>query len=370
MLVLLVLSLLLLAGFTGTREWRRLAEDEHMINIMRGWDGVAWFAWLGIAPGILVLIRRFPLTRDGFWGNLSRILVWSIVLYFVVAHVRFFFDTLTDIARGANWRQLLDLDAYAYNTFAMMPLDFLTYCGFFAVTFSVNYYYEHHRRTEEAVQLHLQAAEMQSELTRAELTALRSQLHPHFIFNSFNALATLIRQGKNDEAVETIARLSALLRLAIDRTELAEITLEQELDYIRNYLAIEQMRFGDKLQVEFKVAPALLDALVPNIVLQPLVENAIKHGIALRTNPGILQVAVMAHGDRLRFEVFNDGPDGAPALGPDPAARRGIGMANARRQLEKLYGVDYLLEILSPAANQTLVRLDVPLRRAADAPLA
>ncbi len=365
MLLLFIFSTVLMLGFYGTREWRRMAEVDQVLNIIQGWDGFAWYAWLAVAPGILLLIRRYPLAREHFGRNLRRILLGSLVLYVMMAHGRFVLDTLPEIWRGAKWNQLFDLEAYAYNTFAMMPLDFLTYCGFFAVTFSVNYYYENRRHAEENVQIHLQAAHMQTELTRAELAVLRAQLHPHFVFNSFNALATLIRQRRNDEALEVIVQLGALLRLAIDRTDLAEITMQQEIDFIRSYLKIEQVRFGDKLRVEISIDPATQDALVPNIVLQPLVENAIKHGIARRTTPGTVRVAAQKSGSRLRIEIINDEPEDPMMEGPNPMAEhRGIGMANSRSQLQKLYGADFGLEMTQPGTGKTIVRLDLPLRTA------
>jgi len=166
----------------------------------------------------------------------------------VVAHVRYFLRGLPDLIWDEHHTWLPDIDSYTYNTFAMLPLDFLTYSGFFAVSFSVDYYFKHRQRTEEALQLQLRTAQLQSDLARAELAALRGQLHPHFLFNSFNALATLVRQQKNEAAVEIIAQLSALLRLAIDRSGLQEIPLHQEIDFIQRYLDIEHVRFGDKLR--------------------------------------------------------------------------------------------------------------------------
>jgi LytS/YehU family sensor histidine kinase len=279
--------------------------------------------------------------------------------------VRYAIRMVPNFFGGMPWSHLTDFDTYAYNTFGMLPLDLLTYSGFFAVSFAVDSYYSHRQHAERAVQLQLKAAQLQSELARAELAALRGQLHPHFLFNSFNALATLVRQRKNDAAVEIIAQLSALLRLAIDRSGLQEIPLHQEIDFIRRYLEIERLRFGDKLQVEFAVEPTVLEALVPNIVLQPLVENAVKHGISLRTNPGLVRVAASRQADRLCIEIMDEGADAA-VPGPADAARKkpGIGLANTRAQLDKLYGENYGLEIRKQPGASTIVTLDLPWRSA------
>ncbi|HEX7631441.1 MAG TPA: histidine kinase, partial [Lacunisphaera sp.] len=250
------------------------------------------------------------------------------------------------------------------NAFAVLPLDLLTFSGFFAVSFAVDAYYKRQRDFQQAMQLQVRAAELQSDLARAELAALRGQLHPHFLFNSFNALATLVRQQKNDAAVEIIAQLSALLRLAIDRGGLKEIPLEQEIDFIRRYLDIEQVRFGDKLRVSFALEPAAMVASVANIVLQPLVENAIKHGISLRTTPGAVRVSARREGNRLRIEIANDGPEDQREVRPAASRKPGIGLANARAQLDKIYGGDYRLELATQPSGITLVTLDLPWRRA------
>ncbi len=364
-LLLFALSTLLFIGFPGTREWRRVAEERQMQTIIRGWDGLAWYTWLAAAPVMMLLVRRFPLGRGRIMANLLRLAAGGGAIYLVVTHVRYVLRVLPDALGGAGWRQVTDFDTYAYNTFAMLPLDLLTYSGFFAVSFAIDSYHKHRQNAEQAVQFQLKAAQLQSELARAELAALRGQLHPHFLFNSFNALATLVRQQKNEAAVEIIAQLSALLRLAIDRTGLQEIPLHQEIDFIRRYLDIEHVRFGDKLQVDFALEPEAMNVLVPNIVLQPLVENAIKHGISLRTTPGTVRVTAGRAGERLRIEIADDGADEPPPARPERGAKKsGIGLANTRAQLDKLYGTDYRLEIFPQPGGGTVVTLNLPWRLA------
>jgi signal transduction histidine kinase len=365
LLLLFVLSTLLYVGFPGTREWRRVAEEQQMQTIIRGWDGLSWYTWLAAAPLMLMLARRFPLMRGWRARDLALLATGGLTIYLVVTHVRYALRIFADTEGGDFWAKLTHFDTYAYNTFAMLPLDLLTFCGFFAVSYAVDAYYKRRADAERAVELQVRAAELQSELARAELSALRGQLHPHFLFNSFNALATLVRQEKNDAAVEIIAQLSALLRLAIDRSGLQEIPLEQELEFIQRYLDIEQVRFGDKLRVKLDLEPAALSASVANIVLQPLVENAIKHGISLRTTPGTVRITAHRRGDRLQIEIANDGPE-------EPAAARpsrppGIGLANTRAQLDKLYGRDYRLDLSTQPTGVTTVTLNLPWRQATPA---
>jgi two-component system LytT family sensor kinase len=364
-LLLFALSTLLFIGFPGTREWRRMAEESHMHTIIRGWDGLAWYTWLAAAPVMMLLVRRFPLGRGLSRTNLLRLAAGSGAIYLVVTHVRYVLRILPDALSGARWGEVTDFDAYAYNTFAMLPLDLLTYSGFFAVSFAIDSYHKHRQNAEHAVQFQLKAAQLQSDLARAELAALRGQLHPHFLFNSFNALATLVRQKKNEAAVEIIAQLSALLRLAIDRTGLQEIPLNQEIDFIRRYLDIEHVRFGDKLHVDFALEPEAMNVLVPNIVLQPLVENAIKHGISLRTTPGTVRVTAGRSGGRLLVEIADDGAEEPPpTYNHGGEKKKGIGLANTRARLDNLYGTDYRLEISPQPAGGTIVTLNLPWRPA------
>ena len=363
LLLLFVISTLLYIGFPGAREWRRMAEGTKVQTIIQGWDGLAWYVWLAAAPVMLALIRRYPLSHGRFDRNLGKILLGSLALYLVVAHLRYLLRILPNVWLPDESDLPTDWRNYLYNTFRVWPIDFLTYCGFFAVSFSIDYYFQNRQRTKEALQFQLRTVQLESDLARAELAALRGQLHPHFLFNSFNAVATLVRQQKNDAAVEIIAQLSALLRLAIERTGLQEIALEEEMDFIRRYLAIEHVRFGEKLRIDIQVEPSALGTLVPNIVLQPLVENAIKHGISRRTRPGTVRLAVKRAEGRLQLEIVDDGPDGSPVERDVGGTRQGgIGLTNTRARLEKIYGSDYRLDLTPRPEGGMRVSLDLPWR--------
>jgi len=361
LLLVFVINLFLYIGIPGTREWRRLAEESHMYTIMRGWDGPAWFIWVAAVPFMQAMIRRFSLTRGQIRRNVIFLLAGSVLLYLALTNLRYLLHVMPDIIWSPRHTEWMDFDTYFFNTYGMLALDLLTYTGFFAMSLSVHYFFRHRQRAEEAMQLQLQTAQLQSDLARAELAALRGQLQPHFLFNSFNALATLVRQQRTAQAVEMIAQLSELLRLAIERTGLQEIPLRQELDFIQRYLDIERLRYGEKLQIEFKIDPPAQQALVPNIVLQPLVENAIKHAISLRTNPGWVRVQAGRVDGRLHISIADDGPENPPPPG-DGRKRQGIGLANSRAQLDKLYGADYRLELLKRAEGGTTIHLDLPWR--------
>ena len=359
----LAVSILLSLAFYEQRELRAAADRAHIQRLLVGWDGFAWFVWLLAAPAMLVLIRRFPLIRGQVTRSLTGIILGSVVIYIAVANLRFLLRILPNLWLAPPADLPVDWSHYTVSTLLLLPVDLLTYCGFFAASFAIVYHFKYRQRGEEALQLQLRTAQLESDLARAELTVLRGQLHPHFLFNSFNAVASLVRQKRNDAAVEIIAQLSALLRLAIERTGRQELPLDEEIDFIRRYLEIEQVRFGEKLRLDFALDPAALDAAVPNLVLQPLVENAIKHGISRRTRPGTLRLAARRLDSRLQLEIVDDGPDGS-SLDRETGDGRpgGIGLSNTRARLEKIYGSDYHLEMIPRPEGGMRVCLDLPWR--------
>jgi sensor histidine kinase YesM len=311
---------------------------------------------------MLILIRRYPLQRGRIRSSLFGLFLGSLGIYVVVANLRFILRILPNLWLSDSLDLPIDWAHYVVSTLLVMPLDFLTYSGFFAATFAIVYHFKYRQRGEEALQLQLRTAQLESDLARAELSVLRGQLHPHFLFNSFNAVASLVRQKRNESAVEIIAQLSALLRLAIERTGRQELPLDEEIDFIRRYLEIEQVRFGEKLRLDFALDPAALDGSVPNLVLQPLVENAIKHGISRRTRPGTVRLAAQRVNGRLQLEVVDDGPDGSPVSPEGTDERKGIGLSNTRARLEKIYGTDYHLEMTPRPEGGMRVSLDLPWR--------
>lgn len=362
-------SVLFTVGYQIQREIRLIMERDQTEVLISGWDGLVWIVWPLAAPAILVLIRRFPPIRGQLWWSASRLTISSVVLFVFVTNARFLLRIAPDFSVGDR-ALVLDWPHYISTALALLPVDFLTYYGFFSATFAIDYFFKHRRRQEEALQLQARTAQLESHVVRAELEVLRGQLHPHFLFNSFNAVAMLVRQQRTEAAVEMIAQLSQLLRRSMERTHEPELPLAEELDFVRRYLQIEQIRFGEKLVVRFDIAPGAGDAAVPNFLLQPLAENAIKHGISRRTAVGIVRVAASRRAERLDLVIENDGPDSAPVpsatAGEMPSG--GVGLANTRERLEKIYGDDYHLEMIHRAEGGMRVRLDLPWRDAPRVP--
>ena len=210
-------------------------------------------------------------------------------------------------------------------------LDVLVYWSLVGVCQAITNF----RRSQER---ELRAAELEARLTTAKLQALRMQINPHFLFNTLNSIAALVYVNPR-AADEMLGDLSELLRRSLDSMEEQEIPLAQELEFIRAYLGIEQKRFGERLRVEQSVPDELMKALVPALILQPLVENAIRHGIEPQRDPGLISIKAK-HEDKHLHLIVRDNGRGLPGADSNSSARPGIGLANTQARLQGLYGQD------------------------------
>ncbi len=359
-------GILLHVGFSVQRTaWDRMqARGQELV--LSAWDATAWVVWPLALPIMWIMIQRFPLTKGTLHRNALRLALGSIALLIAVGNLRFGVRMLQVWADSPEPWEGTAWSGYVTTALVLLPFDFLIYCGFFSATLAIDKHFRHRQHVEESIRLELRTAQLESKLAQAELQALRGQLHPHFLFNSFNAVATLVRQQRNDAATDVIAELSMLLRQAIDRTGRHEVAFADEVEFIRRYLHIERIRFGEKLLLQCAIEPATLQACVPNLLLQPLVENAIKHGISKRRAPGTVRIAAKRESDRLYIEIENDGPDQpdeAAALSASSSNRRqGIGLANTRARLAHIYGGNHCIELKARPDGGMLACLSLPWR--------
>ena len=223
--------------------------------------------------------------------------------------------------------------------------EMMTYWTIVGLSHAVLYYRESRDRALRTTQLEMR-------LVEAQLKTLQQQLHPHFLFNTLHAISTLMHRDV-EAADRTLMRLSDLLRLTLEHIGHQEIRFQAELDFLSKYLQIEQTRFADRLVVRFDVRPETLDTLVPNLILQPLVENAIKHGVAKKTGPGHIDISARREGDKLRMEVRDDGV----GLSEDAltALQKGIGVSTTRARLQHLFGADFRFEFHRQSAGLAVV---------------
>lgn len=204
-----------------------------------------------------------------------------------------------------------------------------------------------------------EAARLAEQLSRAQLSALRQQIEPHFLFNALNAVSALVREGRNPEAVRMIAGLGDLLRRSLDDSGRQEVRLGEELEFLGKYLEIQKVRFADRLQVEWRVPEELRTARVPVLILQPLVENAVKHGIGRTAEGGRIRVQAARSNGHLSLEIYNDGP---PLPEETAAPGAGIGLSNVRSRLQTLYGDSFELRLRNEGARGVQALLSIPFK--------
>jgi signal transduction histidine kinase len=204
-----------------------------------------------------------------------------------------------------------------------------------SVQSAIRNYRLYQERQQAALRADLRASQLETQFAQARLGALKAQLQPHFLFNTLNAIVVLVRQQKGQQAEETLARFSDLLRAVLADMDAQEVTLARELEYLKLYLSIEQLRFSDRLRVDIDVDAELLDAAVPHMALQPIVENAIRHGVGQRDTFGVIDISAHREGDALIVRVRDDGPGFSATT---PSAGLGLGLANTRARLKQLYG--------------------------------
>lgn len=281
-----------------------------------------WYVFALLSIPALALARRFSLGDARWAANLATHLAASAVFSIAWMVLRAGIETwLTRDGAGAV------SFAVAFNR-ALVTTFFYNLLIYWVII-TVGYAFDYYRKFNER---EVRAAELEKRLAEARLQALQMQLNPHFLFNTLHAISALMHQDV-EAADRMLVKLSDLLRRALDATETQEVTLREELEFLRNYAEIEQTRFGDRLGIELDIPADTLEALVPNLMLQPLLENAIRHGIEPHARPGRIFIAARRDGGDLRLEVRDNGG----GLGHGGVVE-GIGLANTRARLKQLYG--------------------------------
>jgi two-component sensor histidine kinase len=313
------------------------------------WVMPEWYLWAALTPPVFALAGRFPIGR-ATWPTAAPVHAAAAGLL-GVAHAAAF----ALVTWRLPWADIVavPLDRLASNLVSKkIVTNLLVYAGLVGLRHALAV----HRRQRERV---LRASQLEAALARAQVHALRMQLHPHFLFNALHTLSELIHRDPR-AADRMVAGLGDMLRETLDSGGAEEVPLRQELALLERYLDIERIRFHDRLEVDVQVAHECLAAAVPHLILQPLVENAIRHGIAARPGAHRIEVGADRRGDTLLVRVRDDG------AGLADGAATGIGLGNSRARIEKLYGSGATLELANVDGGRGLeVTLSIPFRTAA-----
>lgn len=283
-----------------------------------------FYPWAVFSPFLYAYFRRFPLDKFSSRRTLIVLPLLAIgcITLQIASHTAgmIIFPSPTWHPRGF-WEILPDM-----LWWISFP-GFLTFAAIVGACHAINYYQRFRERERITHRL-------EQELTEARLHALRMQLQPHFFFNTLHAIASLIRDGQGNAAVNMIAKLSDLFRYTLDQVKTQKISLKREIEFLSGYLEIEQTRFSDRLNVVMEIAPETKESLVPTLFLQPIIENSIKHGISRLSAPGTLTVKSERLKDQLVIRVTNDGS----GIDPGWENKGTVGVRNTRQRLKELYG--------------------------------
>ena len=319
-----------------------------------GWQRIVfqaaeWFFLAGLTLVTFYLGQRFPLRRPGLRRALAVHLAGAFFLCVGWAALG------VALRRGLGDRYRPLSEDFLSWVLVSTPWSFFMYFAVLGCVHAFSYALAVRERDARTAQL-------EAQLSEARLNALRMQLHPHFLFNSLNAITVLVRDQSTQLAGRMLELLSDVLRQVLRRDQPHEVSVAEEVRLIEQYLAIEQIRFSDRLRVHIDVDPEVHKAVVPRFILQPLVENALRHGVADRTESAIVEIGVARRGDDLELWVRDDGPGLQPGLKP-----AGVGLENTRLRLTTLYGERAVLMLEAAPGGGTIARIRLPYHEAAGA---
>ena len=343
--------------FTGQLYYSNLLSDKPLT-----WSEAAStqliypYLWALGTPLVLWLAERFPVEGRLWRRNLPIHLLFATAFVCVISgslHVIYHF--LFAHAPGRPYNPVATLRWIIYNSSENYGIY-----GLLVLLNQVSRYYRRFREGE------LRASRLQTQLTSAQLEALKMQLQPHFLFNTLHSISALVHRDP-DSADRMIARLGDFLRLTLENSGAQEVSLQKELEFLTCYLEIERVRFQDRLTTSVEVEPAALDAPVPNLILQPIVENALRHGIAQTRGPGRVEISAKRDNGSLRIRVRDNGPGLAAITRQDDGLKEGLGLSNTRARLEQLYGAAHRFELENAPGGGLLVTLEIPAAEGAPA---
>lgn len=316
------------------------------------WQLLVWYAWGCFSPIILMLGRRYPIEAPKLWRAVFLHVVAALV--FAAFHGAAETSLKMLIRPFDAWSDerafLLQYKSSLRNFFLVDVLVYWSILGF-------GYAFDYRQRYRERASM---ASQLKAQLAQAQLESLKMQLHPHFLFNTLHTIAGLVRSNESKPAVDMIAGLSELLRHALENVDEQEVPLRDEVKFVELYLGIQQVRFSDRLKLRIDAAADTLDALVPNLILQPLVENAVRHGISMKDSAGSIVIETYRDEEMLHIRICDDGPGLQAGWRIEDGG--GIGLSNTQARLSHLYGANHRFEMRNGESGGMIVTIALPLR--------
>lgn len=343
---LLVFASWALVTFFFASQWYAYDSAHGLTDPFIFYVGWSCYLWGVLTPLAAWLAWRHPIGS----GNWMRAIPFHIAISVVLTTLQLSIEAWISYLRaGGEWALLAAVRHYLTQH---VQVGLLTYWMVLGATL----FYRIHDQSRAR---QLRAAQLEARLAEVQIENLRTQLHPHFLFNTLQAAATLIHEDP-EGAEDILLRLSDLLRISLDEMRTHEVRVDREIEFLEHYIAIQQRRFGDRLRFELQIDPNVADCAVPTLVLQPLVENAIRHGIAKTREKDVVTIRAFRDGQRLCLEVANIASTLDDNL--ERLLRRGVGLSNTRGRLEQLYGGDQSLALFNLQPSGVCARLSFPLR--------
>ena len=311
------------------------------------------YLWALATPLVLWVASRLPIERNNWLRSALLHVPISIVLGVVVTAIGHVLNWLYwdySVGKPFSWERMA----------RFVVGNFSEAIGIYMLIALTSYAFSYYRRFREG---QVRTLQLEAQLSQAQLQALKMQLHPHFLFNTLHSISALLNKDP-ESARKMITRLGDFLRMTLENSGSQEVTLQQEMEFLTCYLEIERIRFQDRLRTNIDVAQQTLDAKVPNLLLQPIVENAIRHGIAPRSTPGLIEIEAKQRNGTLRIQVRDNGP-GLPAhRTSENLLKRGLGLANTETRLERLYGSDHRFDLSDNPDGGLVVTMEIPFHTA------
>ncbi len=316
-----------------------------------------WVVAAILSLPVIAITRRFDFRHGGHWRALT---VHAItVVPFAIIHVAGFrFWNLVSDGGTIHWTKFRF--AVQSNLSTTLDKEILLYVVLVGAVSAYDYYRRYQEKERAAAALELEQARLKASLSEAKLGALKMQLQPHFLFNAMHAISTLILKGESKAANTMLLHLSQFLRMTLDSGDAPVVALSVELEFLDAYLRIQRVRFGERLQVRMEIEEGTLSAEVPNLILQPLVENSIRHGIAASPGEGLIIIRARRRGERLELQVQDNGT----GLHGGGAYEEGVGLTNIRARLAQLYPDEHRFTLETLEGGGTLATVRIPYRDA------